>query len=455
MLPAKFAYFFMFSSIGALMPFVNIFLVSAGLTVRETGVISAIVSVAAMIIPPVVGMLADSTRHKKLLTFVLTLAVAGLYFSPPWIAGLLVKKKTAEEFHSALCGLMAVILFLAKGARISLISVLDSIVTDMIKTISSKETFGNQRMFAAFGMAISTLLAGVAVDASKSSRSTDTSHDYVAAFWIALPCTLLVIPFTITMLKHTSWTESNDSGIQEDDECPPSIHEIGDTEPSDQEIEADNTKGIEKKSKKHQLCDVLREPGTILMLVSVLLFGILWSTFFGYLFLFMREQMGSSKTAMGVSELVGGLSQTLFYPLTAPTIKRLGGPIISMLVAVFGWSCTLLFTSFIRNPWLVILPQFIQGASGALSRASMAQFTSDVSPKDVYITMFSLMTAVYQGVGGVIGGAVFGVVYQEFGGSTTYICVSAIGFCWVAVMGFLLFAPFKKCGGFHRYEQIE
>ena len=52
MLPSKVSFFLLFSAIGAIVPFINIFLVSVGLTVREAGIISG-VSILWMIIGPI------------------------------------------------------------------------------------------------------------------------------------------------------------------------------------------------------------------------------------------------------------------------------------------------------------------------------------------------------------------------------------------------------------------
>ena len=64
----------------------------------------------------------------------------------------------------------------------------------------------------------------------------------------------------------------------------------------------------------------------------------------------------------------------------------------------------------------------------------MIQYIDEISTKEVYITMFSLMTSIHYGVGGFLGNVIGGAVYNNYKGP--FLCqytALAVG-VWLLIM---------------------
>lgn len=73
MLPSKVAYFIYFSAWGCYLPFINIFLVTVGLTYEEAGFISGMCYAFQAVACPLWGFIADTTGQRRLCFIVLCL----------------------------------------------------------------------------------------------------------------------------------------------------------------------------------------------------------------------------------------------------------------------------------------------------------------------------------------------------------------------------------------------
>ena len=85
MIPCKLFFFFFEASFGALVPFINLFYVSSGLTAATMGLSNGVGNCCALIAGPLWGALIDSTRYKKTIASFLFLTSTAIEVSKPWI----------------------------------------------------------------------------------------------------------------------------------------------------------------------------------------------------------------------------------------------------------------------------------------------------------------------------------------------------------------------------------
>ena len=86
MLPAKITYFLAGGMMGAIIPFINVFLVSTGISITHAGYMNGVSYAAAAIAGPLWGSLADCSGYRKLVYMILSIGSLVTLFPLPWIA---------------------------------------------------------------------------------------------------------------------------------------------------------------------------------------------------------------------------------------------------------------------------------------------------------------------------------------------------------------------------------
>ena len=113
-----------------------------------------------------------------------------------------------------------------------------------------------------------------------------------------------------------------------------------------------------------------------------------------------------------------------------------GGPVPCVELSLLAWIIRLLLMSYIKNPWLMCLPQILQSFTFALYWAAMIQHIHNISSKEVYITLFTLLTSVHFGVGGLLGNVIGGTVYKNYGGSLLFQSTAFVVAIWLLFLVF-------------------
>ena len=123
---------------------------------------------------------------------------------------------------------------------------------------------------------------------------------------------------------------------------------------------------------------------------------------------------------MGLANGIASITQFIVFPFTNSIMLKLGGPIICMELGTLMYCLLLLAISFIKNPWIVLPVQILQGTGAALFMAAYIKRTMDISPKEVYYTMFSINISLFFGASGTVASLLGSVVYQRFKGQILY-----------------------------------
>ena len=480
MLPSKLTLFVCHASVGIIVPYINLFLLSIGLTTSEVGFIIGITFVTAFLAPPFWGMLSDFTGNKKLIFVIIILGYNVSIFSLPWVADEIksnctkdylksnssnmvnqsfqytsnasspnpicaecrakylddiqnitaINKECSSDiipFSNTLFYCMLVLLFVTKSFLIPLGSILDSIVLDIIKFTKTHASYGEQRMFGSIGAGIGSFISGVAVD----NFHHPTMSIYTAAFFLFLPFSFLLTPLILVLYKQTSWQQKEvELGL-----------------PNNTNNEVNVSVETEKKPKLQILLKIFRSLDNIFMMICCLLAGILKNIIVSFLFMIMKDEMNSSKTAMGIVYLVGSLAEIFIYPFSQRLIAMFGGTVVCLEIGIFTRCIILLVISYIKNPWMVLLPQVFFGASKSLFHAAKLEYTVGISSEEVYITTFAIITSLEWGVAGLVANMAGGVMYNDYNGPVLFRYTAMLGFAWLIVC-FIYFhgiSLFGKC----------
>merc|ERR1711962_496674 len=86
MIPSKVASFFIGSYTGSLMPFLNVFFVSIGMSELKAGILTAVMYTPCIFTGPMWGFLCDYTKRPKVILVILALGPANTMSSLPWTA---------------------------------------------------------------------------------------------------------------------------------------------------------------------------------------------------------------------------------------------------------------------------------------------------------------------------------------------------------------------------------
>merc|ERR1712136_498618 len=251
MLPCKIACYLLFSGIGCITRFSNIFFVSIGLTATEAGFISGCCFAISAFAGPCWGFLADKTGYRRLIFLTLCIGLAFSDFSWPWIARefqySIVQPSATRGNRSIPWNETEPVTLLPEGCRtlnntseriqettnasnyaidcqvnvtpfsnslfyamfsISVVtylclypteSFLNSIISNIIQNSRTTQGYGKQRMFGAIGIGSANFIAGFAAD----NFSYQSMSKYTAVYMVFLPFVVLLVPTSFVLFRKT------------------------------------------------------------------------------------------------------------------------------------------------------------------------------------------------------------------------------------------------------------
>jgi PPP family 3-phenylpropionic acid transporter len=149
MLTPKIFYFCYYAAAASLMPFLSLYYAQLGLSGRQIGLLAGLLPLITIIVAPVWGALADTTRrHGRLLT----LAIGGTLLSV-----------LALSRATSMVGLLPIVVVYALFSA-PIIPLVDNTVVAMLG--ERRDEYGKQRLWGAVGWGIAAPVAGQLIDRS-------------------------------------------------------------------------------------------------------------------------------------------------------------------------------------------------------------------------------------------------------------------------------------------------
>ncbi|MFH1568774.1 MAG: major facilitator superfamily domain-containing protein 6 [Gemmatimonadota bacterium] len=132
-----------------------------------------------------------------------------------------------------------------------------------------------------------------------------------------------------------------------------------------------------------------------------------------FLFLYM-EQIGASRTTMGLALTTATLSELVFFYCADRWVRRYG--VRPLFIAAMLASSVRLFAYSVTDaPWVVLVIQLLHGPSFAMMWTAGVSWANRLAPPGLGATAQGLFTGVNFGLAGAAGALVGGVLFEHLG----------------------------------------
>jgi PPP family 3-phenylpropionic acid transporter len=182
----------------------------------------------------------------------------------------------------------------------------------------------------------------------------------------------------------------------------------------------------------------------LLFLIIVLCQGMSMSIFMNFLFLHL-EEIGASRTLMGISLTVATISEIPFWFFSDRLLRR-WGPRRLLLFSLLAFAVRAFAYGLMRAPWLVLPISILHGPSFSAMWAAGVATAAQSAPEGMGATALGLFSATTFGLGGTLGGFTGGVMYESIGSAPMFRLVGAS----LSLVLLLYLIAGVTSGGYHR-----
>jgi len=191
------------------------------------------------------------------------------------------------------------------------------------------------------------------------------------------------------------------------------------------ELKQTSKSGIEKPTVKDVL-NMLRLPVFLPWMGILFLYGATASSISNFLFLHIKH-IGGSPTLMGTAISVAILGEIVALVAAKRILHKVGSRNMMILAFVIRalWFAA---TSVLKSPVLILINQFIGGASFSFIHAGSIAYVNKRAPSRIGITAQAIRGAFQFGLGGGFGALISGALYQSVGSTALFRIMSAVMF---------------------------
>ena len=141
-----------------------------------------------------------------------------------------------------------------------------------------------------------------------------------------------------------------------------------------------------------------------------------------------------SDTMKGAAVQVQSWIMVPVFAFSGTLIRKVGGNVIAMEISVFSFCIRFVANSYIRTPALFLVTQLLHGFGYGLFWAACVAHTKKLASEEIFVTVFTIVTGVYYGLGGLIGNMLGGLVYHEYNGRVLFMFLGALSAVWTVVL---------------------
>ena len=156
----------------------------------------------------------------------------------------------------------------------------------------------------------------------------------------------------------------------------------------------------------------------VIFLISAFTTGMAYAMALNFLFLYLN-QLGASKTLMGVSMVFGTISELPFWFFSNRLLNRWS--MKGLIIFSMGLLAVRFFAySLIRIPWMVIPINLLHGATFSVFWIVGVSYAAKSAPEGLSATAQSLFSSVMFGIASVVGALLGGFLYDSIGASKMF-----------------------------------
>ena len=403
----------------------------------RAGMLTALMYTPCILTGPIWGLLCDYTKRPKLVLMFLALGPAITMFSLPWVARYVhplsqhkcgASNGTNGMISSLLlqglsgeCQNNAELLFWVNCAIVFVAAIfvfpMNSHAEAMIINVAKHQgaDYGRQRVFADLGICVTSYLTGMACQHFNVDVDMST---FSPVFFVFPICSLLMIPLGVVL---TDQTKPQQHGEEEEKEKDDKTSEV---------TQHLNSTGLLK-----EVIRVCSQLDVFLFLVTAFIAGLMIAIYFNFSFKYLTERSPErSKSACSLVVVVSSLGSVLIFPFTTKLIQLLRGNIPAI---IFGLFCGALrfFIMYLDVPFeLFVGAQLLNGFSFALLFTAMMEEVFVVSPKEINMTMNSLVMVLFFFVSSLLANIGGSAIYEKYGGAKLFLGTSVTAGVWAVFM---------------------
>ena len=456
LLPAKLGCFLSRGSMGALIPVLNVFFVSVGMSEIRAGILTAMMNTTCIVAGPLWGYLADYTKRRTLIFLVLSFGATGCIFMLPWSAYIvdsiynssctnktinvtgILRDCSEKGAENTLFVVLLLVMVVASMFVPPLLAYAEGMVAAVVKGLGA--TYGPQRLFGNIGFGVCVPLAGWLCDNFRVKGLSE----YSPAFFTFSVISVIMIPVGVYLIRQAEQGGFLDQ-LSEEDKSQEVL--TGDLKKCDsEETSHENQRDLEDEPmvfettvpvtesilmKTWQLC---RSPSVLVFLFTVLVGGFCNSALLSFVFKFQVEEMKRSKTQSSLVFIFGNSASSIGFILADKLTRLLRGTIPTMIVALTLWLLWLVTISFDIPYMFFVGVHLLNGIAFALFLCSMMKHVLDISPPDILMTMNQLTLTIFFYVSGILENIAGSEVYQKYGGRSLFGGHAVLCGGWIVVI---------------------
>ncbi|GLH07936.1 Uncharacterized protein GBIM_13312 [Gryllus bimaculatus] len=265
------------------------------------------------------------------------------------------------------------------------VSIGDAICFGMLGDKHSR--YGHQRLWGAVGWGVFSVISGLLVDEFSQGKS---QKDYTAVFFL-MAIMLFLDVLVSTRLKY-----------------------------SQTKLSASIFRDVGR---------IVGEPRIVVFIIWIITVGLCTGLVWQFLFWHLEDLAknygcGTSDWIKTLEGLVMGIQcfggELPFFFLSGRILKKIGH-IHTMTLVLLGIALRFILYSQLTNPWWCLPIELFQGITFGIFYATMASFASIVAPPGTEATVQGLVGALFEGVGVSLGSLLGGVLFDSYGGHTTFL----------------------------------
>jgi PPP family 3-phenylpropionic acid transporter len=179
------------------------------------------------------------------------------------------------------------------------------------------------------------------------------------------------------------------------------------------------------------LRSIVQDGRWLQFLFVALMGGIALAVVQNYLFLYM-DHLGARSSVMGLALSVATLGEVVVFWLSERMVRWLGRRGL-LLLALAALAVRVMAYSLIRVPWLVLPVQLLHGLCFSAMWVASVGLANEIAPEGMGATAQGLLTSVFFGLGGAIGGLGGGIVYDRLGFAVVFRLAAVFAMLGMAV----------------------
>ncbi|XP_058802844.1 uncharacterized protein LOC131670884 [Phymastichus coffea] len=163
---------------------------------------------------------------------------------------------------------------------------------------------------------------------------------------------------------------------------------------------------------------VLKNVEVVALLTACFVLGTAWGYIESFLF-WLLEDLGASRSLMGITITVGGIAGVPLLVLSGPIIDKIGHANVIFIGFIF-YAIRLLGYSLIYDPWLCLIFEALESVTSSLSFTAAVTYAAKLSTTTTDSSIQGLLGGLYYGVGKGSGSLIGGYLMKAFGTRPTY-----------------------------------